>query len=268
MEERELEALRALVAVAERLGIPLLLVGAFARKLGFDDPRHLQPSRTRDWDFAADVPSLEAYERFLGGLHEEAGFTVSMEQGTARHPNGVELDLLPVGGVADSEGIVRRAGSTLTTLGYDEAWKTAHTIEVAHGLRLSIPDVPAYVVLKLVAWEDRRLLKHLQDVDHVLERFDTSGGERLFDEGVDPDWERVTMDVAGAWLLGREVERVFAPGVRARLDLIVQALDDTVITGVARRSAVVPSDDDVAHVRQRFETLRAAMRRTRGSMFG
>lgn len=92
-EGRELEALRGLVAVAERLGIPLLLVGAFARKLGFDDPRRLQPSRTRDWDFAADVPSLEAYERLLDVLHEELGFTVSKEQGTAhavlRTPEGL-----------------------------------------------------------------------------------------------------------------------------------------------------------------------------------
>lgn len=261
IEGRELEALRAFVTIADRLGIPVLLVGAFARKLAFDDPRQLRPPQTLDRDFATDVPSLDLYRELLALLRTDAGFTVSEEQGTARHPNGVELDLLPVGGVADAQGTVRQQGSVLTSLGYDEAWRTAHAVEVSHGLRLLVPEVPAYVVLKLFAWGDRRLLKHLQDIDHVLKHFDTTSGERLFEEGMDPDWQRVTMDVAGAWILGREVARVFTPDVRGRLDQIVQALDDTVILGVARRLVVVPSDDDVARVRQRFEALQAAMAR-------
>lgn len=124
IEDRERESLQAVVAVAARLGIPVLLVGAFARKLGFDDPRRLNSPRTRDWDFAADVPSMEAYENLLKVLASERGFAISVERGTARHPNGVEFDLLPVGGVADAEGIVHRQGSVMTTLGYADARRT------------------------------------------------------------------------------------------------------------------------------------------------
>ncbi len=108
---REQESLAALVAASQRLGIPVLLVGAFARKLGFDDPRGLAGPRTRDWDFAADVPSMAAYEDLLRHLAREFAFTVSIERGTARHPNGVELDLLPVGAIADADLVVRRLGS-------------------------------------------------------------------------------------------------------------------------------------------------------------
>lgn len=258
---REAESLAALVAVSQRLGIPLLLVGAFARKLGFDDPRGLVGPRTRDWDFAADVPSLAAYEDMLRHLARESGFTVSIERGTARHPNGVELDVLPVGALAGSDLVVERPGSVMTTRGYAEAWERAEGVEVSPGLFLRIPTASAYVVLKLFAWSDRRLLKHLQDVDHVLIHFDTSQGERLFDADADTDWGRVTVQVAGAWLLGREVARGFSPSTVAHLLTVVASIDDVTVAGIARRRASPPSDEDEAAVRARLDAFAGAIRR-------
>ncbi len=259
IDPREHESLSALLTASQRMSIPVMLVGAFARKLGFDDARGLAPPRTRDWDFAAHVPSLTAYEDLLRCLEQEFDFDVSIERGTARHANGVEIDLLPVGALAGPDHVVRRLGSAMTVRGYAEAWQLAPWLEVGPGLSFQVPTPAGYVVLKLFAWFDRRLLKHLQDVDHVLQHFDITQGERLFDTDSNTDWERVTMDVAGAWLLGRDVAAGFDSGTREHLSAIVTAIDDVAVAGVARRIASPPSDQDEALVRARLEAFGAAM---------
>jgi len=54
---REAAALHDLVAVADALGVPLLLIGAVARQLVFDEPYSLPTCRTtRDLDFGVRVP--------------------------------------------------------------------------------------------------------------------------------------------------------------------------------------------------------------------
>lgn len=58
---------------------------------------------------------------------------------------------------------MQRLGAVMTTRGYAEAWERAEGVEVAPGLSLRVPTASASVVLKLFAWSDRRLLKHLQE---------------------------------------------------------------------------------------------------------
>ncbi len=145
-----------------------------ARQFGFDEPRRLSPRRTQDWDFAARATDWDDYFRFLSAL-EKAGYRVNRDAGVAFHPTGTQFDLLPFSGVLETDGMIRHPGDPRSAMDgrfYEEAWRQHNHHTLAEDIRLSLPDVPSYVALKLVAWSERGFHKHAADVLHVLQHKD------------------------------------------------------------------------------------------------
>lgn len=171
IRETDLEAVRAFLAVTEQQGVRTMLVGAIARELAFDIPRGINPPRqTLDWDFAASVPSWRAYEALLDGL-VGVRFRLRRDTGRVHHPNGALIDVIPVGGVTGPDALVRWPGGSgpgLDVTGFLEAWESARPTEAGAGVMVELPDVAALVVLKLVAWANRRDSKDLKDVIEQL----------------------------------------------------------------------------------------------------
>lgn len=114
---------------------------------------------TKDADFAVLVGSHTQYEEVKDYLKRYKNFQDS--KGNAfvlLAPGDIQVDILPFGQVAIDEG-VKVAGDGLSAIkvnGIMEVYQQGtEPVEVATGHRFKIATLPAIVLLKLIAYDDR-----------------------------------------------------------------------------------------------------------------
>lgn len=231
---RETAALRDLVAIAGPLGVSLLLVGATARQLLFDQLYALPTRRaTRDLDFGVQVSDWPAFLRLRQAAIDSKHFgdTVAFHKLTHKL-TGLPIDLVPFGGLED-QGIIRwpEDGFEMVVTGFDDALEHAVEIEVAANLRIRVVPVTALTALKLFAFADRggTITKDLDDLLFILEHYGTAvGHDRLYESPLDALVAEVDFDVqyAGALLLGFDLGHTCQPATCQKLLPIVDRLMD------------------------------------------
>lgn len=227
------ELLKAVVdvnAVAEELGIKVVLVGALMMEFTAEiRPDYPQPKRTNDADFAAFVKDWAAFERLRAAL-EAKGYRRDprVEHRLTNTGKTVLLDLIPIGGgvVEDGRIVWPESKFEMTVIGFAEVC-TAVATEVREGLpKVPVITVPGFVMLKIVAFQDRfeeRDPKHQNDVEHLaywLEHYASIGGkdDRRFDFIERSGWRDLDINAAGAALLGSEVRKLCSAQAGERLE--------------------------------------------------
>ena len=252
----EIDALTEFLDIARDFPMEVLLIGTMARRFGFDLPRNLAPSRTQDWDFALRLSDWAAYTTFLERL-QAAGYRVNEGRGTAIHRSGVIFDLIPCGQV-QVDGQIRHPDNPRSAMDarvYDEAWGQPINCEPHPGLRLCLADPCAWAAIKLIAWEERGDNKHVRDVLHVMQHFDTTDGEAMWEASPEPDWSQIQASDASPWLFGRAIAARLSPALCQRLVACLTQIQGGPWLGEAARAlrGRPPTDADV-------EKLEAAVR--------
>lgn len=235
------------------------LIGAGAIRLGGDTRWRVRLARvTRDWDFAVRADSWSQLEELAGELTGPGGsFERTGVLHRFRHGAGGQLDIVPYGGVELSPGTIRWPdGTEMTTLGLhvlDEHHETLHLDEVA----VRTASIPAVVGLKLLAYLDRRpgIVRDIQDVHAILRGAqDSISDERIVAEALPQlaSGEVAYSDV-GAYVLGRDVGRVFqedalAP-MRSLLDRVEDERDRTAGDALAGRGVLAERERIVRALR-------------------
>lgn len=189
LSNSELECLRSVRRAADELGIPIIAVGANARRLVFDSPTRIPIHRiTTDWDFGVRVPNWTVFHQLRTKLIDQSD---SFTQGPYEHrlvhkATAINIDLVPFGGL-ENEGEIKWPGSDLkmNVFGFADAYENAVELELAQGFRLAVATIPLLVALKFFAFADRwqETDRDLLDVWHVMRHY--LSGEReaeLFDE--------------------------------------------------------------------------------------
>ena len=221
-----LALIRKLDAVMRQLAIPYFVIGASARDILVGHVHGLETGRaTRDIDFAVAISSWDDYERLKARLTVTGEFTLSANAHRlmfGRDEGAYPLDLVPFDGV-EKEGEIAwppSGESVMNVAGYGDAYASALDIELEPGFQVKIVSLPAMVVLKILAWNDRpERDKHASDVYLVLRSYHQAGQfDRLYDEALDL-LEQVDYDIelAGAALLGVDARRDIAPDVRSQV---------------------------------------------------
>jgi predicted nucleotidyltransferase len=143
-------AVEALQPRAATCGAELLVVGAAARDILLTT----KPARaTNDVDVAVAVASHEQATTITDGLELVPGYLHKFRV------RGVEVDVVPFGAVENADRTVTSPdGYRMNLLGVSEALACAVTVTLRFGVVVKVASVPAQVVLKLVAWEDRHHL--------------------------------------------------------------------------------------------------------------
>ncbi|QOY94780.1 nucleotidyl transferase AbiEii/AbiGii toxin family protein [Massilia sp. UMI-21] len=221
-----LALIRTLDAVMKQLVIPYFVIGASARDILVEHVYGLDTGRaTRDIDFAVAISSWADYDRLKAALAVTGEFTLSANAhrlmfGTDE--GAYPLDLVPFDGV-EKEGEIAwppSGESVMNVAGYGDAYASALDIGIAPDLQVKIVSLPAMVVLKILAWNDRpERDKHASDVLLVLRSYHQAGQfDRLYDEALDLleqyDYE---LELAGAALLGSDAQRDIAVDVLAQV---------------------------------------------------
>jgi predicted nucleotidyltransferase len=220
LEEKMELVVGEFVRIAQEAGTETMLVGACARNLFLRGKSGATtPRRTQDVDFAVLVDSWEGYRSLRERLTGSSRFAMSGKDGCPQcltHWTGIEIDLVPFGGIASPEGLLTcwpdEFLQQMNVSGFDEALLTAKWVEIG-GSAVRVVTPEAFVVLKLFAWSDRPdRTKDAQDLAYMLREYANLPGK------MDPLWEPPNLDIIEkvrsfdrqvVQLLGRNISRIF-----------------------------------------------------------
>jgi len=220
--------LAAVKVTCAKTGTRFVLAGATARDIQF---LHLHgvkaPTATRDVDVAVCAVSWEFHQRLIDALLATGDFTRDTKAQQKlifrrkADAYGVQLDLVPFGPLEAPPGEISwppDGQTVMNVLGFQEAIDTAQDIDIGEGVVVPVVTIPAFVLLKLMAWQDRRTKKNTDasDLLFVLRQYVNADNDvRLYEEGLDL-LEACAFDpeIAAAGLLARDARDVAQPRTR------------------------------------------------------
>ncbi len=178
--------------------------------------------RTNDADATVLVDSLEDFERLKQRLGQ-FGFEPTPRPYRIAHRAGGWVDLIPYSAALAPSGRLELGNEvTFNLAGFDLAVPNA--IDVAIGPELVVPMVPValYVLLKLVAYADRKAGKDLASVMHCLRHYREDDDARY---GLEHGGELVPFEFTTACLLGLDARR-FVPSLALSVRPLLDRFDD------------------------------------------
>lgn len=166
--------------------LPMMIVGAGARRLSFDLPLNLSHGRTTtDWDIGVQLDSWEAFREFRERACATGGFGGTQIPHRLMHrATGIPVDIVPFGGIAENDIICwPDAESLMSVAGFEEALQFARDTSITPEVEVKVITPEMLAVLKCFAFADRRnqTSRDLQDLLLLAEYYSPESGEgRLF----------------------------------------------------------------------------------------
>jgi predicted nucleotidyltransferase len=248
--------------IADRLGLRVMLVGAFARELSLPVSVRSPARKTRDADLAVRIDSWDRLHEYFVACDER--FTIERGELYMRHrQSGAKVDVVPCGPVEDPPGHIRLPGSVrdLNTMGLSEAFGSARSL-ILDGLSLAIPTPGAFILLKCLSFLDRRAPHDLTDLGSVLRRFPVDEDAVWADPVVMEGFGNRTLawEDLNAWQLGRSIVATFSAEVRAEF---LRALNKLAAEPQPTRLLLVEghasTDERLEHADRQLEVLRRSI---------
>lgn len=222
------------------LGVPFAVVGALVPELLLDAR---PPRMTNDADVTVVVETLAEFEALKDRL-ADYGFARMHAPHRLRHQSGGLVDILPFSTSLAPDGRLElQPGLILNMAGFGYVISDAVSTQIEGGPTLPLAPLPLYVLLKLVAFDDRRASKDAAGAFHCLQHY-LEDDERRYsaehdDRGVPYEW-------TCAYLLGTDGRRFLD---RQLSDAVIRTLDRfgdpdaSVVSAVAREQGRLPIED-------------------------
>lgn len=234
-----IDILRAIAAETSAEGIDYMLVGATARDILLNHVFGIVARRaTYDVDFAVAVKDWHQFDALRARLLARGTFK---EQGSAQQRlyftgwNGdlrYQLDLIPFGAIAQGTGEIAwppDMAVVMNVAGYDDVLATAEDVKFAADFDGKVVSLAGLAILKLLAWSDRgrENPKDAHDLIYLMDSYTASGNlERVYDEEGVIEAGEADPDLAGVYLLGKDIRRVASiETLSALLQIIRQDFD-------------------------------------------
>lgn len=270
------EVLRAVHAAAHAQRLDFFIAGALARDIWLDYIYRVPVARlTRDIDVGIQVSSWIEFEGLRERLISDAAFTPDAHRlhRLFMPSSGVPLDIVPFGGVEDSERRIAwppEGETVMSLLGFAEAFRAAPLLELAPQLSVRVTSLAGLAALKLFSWSERGRETDRDAVDFwlILRNYgDPCHRERLLlEEDEMLTAEDYDISRAGARLLGADMGRILGGQGAALLSgLIAAELNDTRsqrLLNVALKQAA--AEDDYTRFREQLlAVVRGLLHKTR-----
>lgn len=208
------QAVQAVAETAHELKLDIVLVGAlmaeFTPEIESDYPRF---RRTNDADFAVSVKDWQAYGTLRDELIKRKFEQDSKIEHRLRRASAI-VDLIPYGSQIAPDGklVWPESGFQMTVTGLGEACAAAREAESKNQLAIPVVTVPGFVLLKIIAYLDRKAKgdpsykDDARDIEYWLRNY-ASGtkDDRRFGLAGIPELAETEYETAGAALLGIEV---------------------------------------------------------------
>ena len=190
-------------------------VGAIARDVWMQGVyKKGQRLGTKDIDFAIFVPTEEHFTAVKNYLIKNGNFTQSAENAfTLFSPDKIQVDIFPFGAV-DVEGKVKVQGLGLSEIwvnGFREVFKDGvQNVEFENGKVFKVSTLPALVILKLIAYDDRpdQRQKDIYDVAYIIRYYLDIIEDAIFEKHLDLVTDEYNGGLAASRVLGREMYEI------------------------------------------------------------
>lgn len=221
-----LAALSIIKVQSDGLGIPFMVIGASARDILFD-AWDITPIRaTRDVDLAIEIASWDRFDELKGALINTESFQSDSVMQRLTFEGRLPIDLVPYGAIEEAGSEISWPPDHavhMSVVGMKDAFDSSLTLSLAeapNSLEINVASAAGIVLLKLLAWEDRKLstTKDAEDLYFLLRHYIDLGNQAhletnhvdLFDD----------IETAHARLLGRDLLTICAPATLSAVELI------------------------------------------------
>lgn len=228
------DILRSVAEEARAEGVEYMLVGATARDILLTHVFGLATRRaTYDVDFAVAVKDWHQFDALRSRLIARGTFTPAgraqqrlyyhVESGEPGYP----LDLVPFGPIAQSSNAISWPPDmkiVMNVAGYDDVLASAQMVTFAPGFAGKIVSLPGLAILKLVAWSSRGRdnPKDAHDLIQLMNNYAVAGNfDRVYDEEGVIEYGDYDPELAGVYLLGRDIRLIASTATREVLKQIV-----------------------------------------------
>jgi predicted nucleotidyltransferase len=226
----EKTVLADLVDIIGSLNLPIILVGAGARILVFDQ-KFGEGRGTKDWDVAISIDSWDSYRNLCEALTtgDSPRFNPTKVPHKLIHTEtNIEVDIVPFGKIGEPNQEVTwpDGDSIMNVSGFTEALLSAKTT-IIDDLEIQVVDTPAFIVLKIFAWGDRgdRTNKDIEDIDFILSKYEDD--DRVYDELANELADQ-TVDFldANIYLLGQDISKILQEITRRKLYVLLEEMTE------------------------------------------
>ncbi len=214
--------------VCQELEIDFFIVGAIARNI-WHAIHNENPQGTKDIDLGIYVPTTDKYNALRKLLVDRYGYKISSTNSFCLiDRKGIQIDLLPFGEI-EEDGKVMIEGKGLTQIslwGFQESYDLGKQ-EVKIGEALyKVCSIPAIVILKLVAFDDRpnERIKDARDINSIFLYYPKLEADHIWSNHFDLYDGHLPHDEVGLIVLGREIKRIIAANLQLK-ERIVKILD-------------------------------------------
>jgi predicted nucleotidyltransferase len=224
------------------LGFPFAIVGALVPELLLE----ARPARmTNDADVMVVIDSLADFDALKDRL-ADYGFSRTRSPHRLQHRAGGVVDILPFSeAMAPAGRLELEEGLVLNTAGFAHVAPNAIEVSIAEGPTVPVAPVPLYVLLKLVAFTDRKAPKDLGSVLHCLEHY-LEGDDRRYD--ADHDGAGVPYEYTCAYLLGIDGRPFLDAPLRQVVTTLLDRFDepdaDVVRIAIAEKGRLYVDDEE------------------------
>lgn len=256
------------------LGLDVFLVGATARIILLENVFGLHTGRaTRDIDFAFAVENWDQFQAIKDRLTSTSAFEEAgrLAQRLIYEPANERykciVDLIPFGGLENNPNTIAwppDMSIMMNVAGYRDAHASAVSVEIEPGIMMSIASIPGIAVLKLFAWVDRGQENPKDAIDLVtlLRQYHEAGNQDRIYEDATAALEAVGYDIelAGAWLLGRDAFAMSSTETRRQLNALLAepALMERLVADMSR--AIQTRDDAQGYSKALLEQFTKSFR--------
>jgi len=245
LDDRIVDVYQTVSEAMARHGLDFLVVGASARDLVLHYAYGSPIQRgTIDLDFGIQAGDWHAYQALRETL-VAAGFQLTGQSQRLLSPDGMPIDIVPFGDLADADGNITWPPDNdhqMSILGFAEAHADADLVRIRDDPPLEIPVVSpvGLVLLKLIAWGDRltnQRAKDALDVRYVLENYCELPDE-LTGLWAAPDLiEQYDGDIelVGSHLLGASVRALASEASVVAIDRVLQSRSNELLVDMSSR---------------------------------
>lgn len=217
-----------------RLGLDFFLVGATARIILLENVFGQHTGRaTHDIDFAFAVENWDQFHEIkdcltsLSRFEEAPGVAHRLICKPANVAYKFIVDLIPFGGLESNKNTIAwppDMSVMMNVAGFRDARASAVSVEVEPGNVISIASIPSLVILKFFAWVDRgrKDPKDALDIVTLLRQYNDAGNQdRVYENASALEAVGYDIELAGAWLLGRDASAISSPETHGELTALL-----------------------------------------------
>lgn len=235
-ERRELslhaEVAAEVMSALDAMGVPSIVVGAFARDLHLHYGAGIPIQRgTEDIDFAFTVQSWAEFEAIRTRLIASGRFQATEgKQHRLTHANKIKIDLVPFGSIESSDRTIAwppNGDIVMDVYGFQESLVSADQVLLPGNVRFPIVCLPGLALLKVIAWEDRHRSspeKDAADLNLILRSYMSISDNqqrlwgKFFEWTESPDFD---YEHSGARMLGYDIRHLIKGEGLAKLHAIL-----------------------------------------------